>query len=608
MKPRHSSGRGGPDWGRRHFLRSASAGMMAAALGAGGCTSPAIRPQSPDEGDTAGSPVRLVGDLAVPFGMHPVRIEAVGLVTGLPGTGSDPGPSPQRDELIDEMKKRGVPYPNQVLASPTTELVLVRGYLRPGIQKGDHFDVELRVPSRSEASSLRGGRLMETRLKEMAVLDGRIRGGKVLALAQGAILVDPAAEGEDDRIKLTRGRILGGGVAMEARKMGLVLKPDNQNVMVSGQIGAAINRRFHMFSAGIKQGVANPQNDKYIALDVHPRYKDNIARYVQVLRALSVRETAAQQQSRLALLERQLLDPITSSAAALRLEAVGKDAVKALLKGIEADQAEVRFYAAEALAYLDQSEAIAALAEATGEPAFRPYALAALSAMDDFSAYEALAELLSVDSAETRYGAFRALWAMNSLDPLVRGENLGDQFSYHLLDTQGPPMVHVTRSHRPEIVLFGPKQRLAAPTVLEAGKKIMINARDDANVTVSRFAANEPDQKRVVTTSLDEIIRAVVELGGTYPDVVQALQQAKASRALTSRLAIDALPAAGRTYERSDGEEEAEASEVVVGNPLPALFGGSRGRDPEQKKAERVQEEKPAPKKSLFGKITSRGR
>ena len=33
---------------------------------------------------------RLVGDLAVPFGMFPVQVEGVGLVTGLHGTGSDP--------------------------------------------------------------------------------------------------------------------------------------------------------------------------------------------------------------------------------------------------------------------------------------------------------------------------------------------------------------------------------------------------------------------------------------------------------------------------------------------------------------------------------------
>ena len=51
-------------------------------------------------------------------------------------------------------------------------------------------------------------------------------------------------------------------------------------------------------------------------------------------------------------------------------------------------------------------------------PAFRAFALAALSAMDDMAAYDALDQLLEVPSAETRYGAFRALWAMNPQDDL----------------------------------------------------------------------------------------------------------------------------------------------------------------------------------------------
>ncbi len=161
------------------------------------------------------------------------------------------------------------------------------------------------------------------------------------------------------------------------------------------------------------------------------------------------------------------------------------------------------------------------------EPAFRAYALAALSSMDDMAAHDELMNLLEVPSSETRYGAFRALWAMNSNDPLIRGENLGGQFGYHVLNTSGPPMIHVTRSFRPEVVVFGHEQTLEAPFVLEAGKSILVKATSGDKVTVSKFVVGQPDQKRVVTTKVDEIIRAIVELGGTYPDVVQALQQAK---------------------------------------------------------------------------------
>ena len=54
--------------------------------------------------------------------------------------------------------------------------------------------------------------------------------------------------------------------------------------------------------------------------------------------------------------------------------------------------------------------------------------------MNDFDSSEQLHSLLSVNSAETRYGAFRALWAINPNDAVIRGERLNDQFSYHILE------------------------------------------------------------------------------------------------------------------------------------------------------------------------------
>ena len=81
--------------------------------------------------------------------------------------------------------------------------------------------------------------------------------------------------------------------------------------------------------------------------------------------------------------------------------------------------------------------------------------------MQDFAAYEQLRELLSAPSAETRYGAFRALWAMNDNDPLVKGEVLGGQFHYHVLDVAGPPMIHVTRNRLAEIVAVRPGPAVA---------------------------------------------------------------------------------------------------------------------------------------------------
>ncbi len=581
-----------------------------------------MRSQSPDESppEKHEHETKLVGDFAVPFGLYPVRVEAVGLVTGLNGTGSDPAPSPQRGALLDEMQTRGVTEPNSILASGNTSLVLVQGILRAGIQKGDHFDVEMRVPSQSETTSLRGGYLLETRLAEMAYLGGQFHEGKLLAKAEGPVMVDPLADPKNDRVSACRGRALGGGVALRSRSLGLVLKPEHQSVMNSSRIENAVNKRFHSFQNGIKIGVAKAKTEEYVELTVHPRYKDNIDRYVRVVRSVAITESATQRMERIAALEQQLREPSTSADAALQLEAVGIDGVPALLKGLESKDAEVRFYSSEALAYLDRREAAAPLGEAAREqPAFRVFALTALSSMQDFGAYEQLRDMLSSSSAETRYGAFRALWTMNKKDALVAGEKLNEQFNYHVLDVSGPPMIHVTHNRLPEIVLFGKEQNFLTPISVNAGNQIMVNSANPKEITISKFAVKEADQKRVVSTKVDEVIRAVAELGGTYPDVVQMLQEAKAAGALPSRFEIDAVPEAGRTYARiatdgGDAEQSKSSAKAASGKSAPDLFykkvdksssddGDDAAKTPKNDSAEENSKEKPGPRHGFFGKI-----
>ncbi|HTU26772.1 MAG TPA: flagellar basal body P-ring protein FlgI [Pirellulales bacterium] len=549
-----------------------------------GCAGPALRSQSPEEFTSdIESTTKLVGDVARAYGDDYVQVEAVGMVTGLNGTGEDPPPSPQRAMLLHEMQMRGVENPNQVLASPANAMVLVRGYLPPGAQKGDNFDLEVQVPSRSGTTSLRGGWLMESRLTELAVLGEQIRDGHLLALGTGSVLVDPSASTESNPTALTTGRVLGGGTVLHSRSLGLVLNPNERSVPLSARIGEAVNHRFHHFDHGIKQGVSTPKTDEFIVLEVHPRYKDNISRYMRVVRSLAIKESNTQQFERLQLLERQLADPLTAATAALRLEAIGKPAIPTLVKAIGSGDPEVRCYSAEALAYLDDTRAAPVLAQAaTDEPAFRAFALAALSAMDDGGAYDELRKLLDVSSAETRYGAFRALWAMNPNDAVIKGESLGG-FNYHVLSTAGPPMIHLTRSFRPEIVVFGHEQTLRTPLSIEGGNNILINAGEGEKITVSRFAVGQADQKRVVSNKVDDVIRAIVELGGTYPDVVLALQQAKTAHALSGRLEVDAIPNGNRKYRRkesgdSEGDENESRGQIEVANPVPELFSTKRVR------------------------------
>lgn len=557
-----------------------------------GCMNPVLRQQSPEARlDLPPTPdVPLVSEYTHPYGLEYTKIEAVSLVTGLAGTGSDPPPSPQRAALLDDMNRRNVTNPNEILASPDTSLVLVRGYLRPGIQKGDHFDVEVRVPTRSETTSLRGGWLLPSRMTEMAVLGEQIRQGSVLGHAEGPVLVDPAADPKKDPALATRGRVLGGGVAQKSRSLGLVIGRKHQSIRLSQQMAASINKRFYTHVEGRKQGVATPKTEEFIEIALHERYKDNVGRYMRVLRSVAVNESAQVLQDRLQLLQHQMADPLTAANAAIRLEAIGNDQAIEILTGtLKTSDPEARFYAAEALAYLDQTAAVETLAEvARTEPAFRVNALAALSAMDDVMAYDALREMLVLQSAETRYGAFRALWAMNEHDALVRGVPMADQFTYHVLDVGGPQMIHVTESYRPEVVIFGKDQQLELPLLLDAGPNIVVNGQGGNEIVVSRYKPGQEPEQRKISTSVNDVVRAIVELGGTYPDVVQALQQAKHDGAYKGRFLVDALPESGRQYDREAAKFEAEEdgfeappvkqhdSPLDVSTPLPDLFTQQR--------------------------------
>ncbi|HEY2883435.1 MAG TPA: flagellar basal body P-ring protein FlgI [Pirellulales bacterium] len=519
------------------------------------------------------------------------------LITGLTGTGSDPEPGPQRRALLADMEAHNVANPNKILSSPNNSLAWARAFLPPAARKGDPLDVEVRVPAQSETSSIRGGFMMETRLKEMAVLAGQVKEGHVYAVAEGPVLVDPASHDAANNVAQLRGLVLGGGKVLKARTMGLVLRESDKSVFLSKQIGDALNRRFHTYSRGIKQGVATPKTDAFIELEVHPRYKYNLGRYLQVVRSVALFESPQQQLARLELLERQLQDPVTSALAAVRLEAIGKEGVRVLKKGLEAKDPEVQFYSAEALAYLDESCSVAVLKQAAqDEPAFRAFALTALCALNDVPSADALRDLFDVPSAETRYGAFRALWAMNEHDPQLRGEHLGEKFWLHVVPSAGPAMVHVTHSYRPEVVLFGENQQFRLPLTLEAGNAIIVKSQPDGKIRISRFRANQSDQRRVVDNSVAEVVRGIVEIGGDYPDVVQALQEAKAAEVLLSRFEVDAIPERGRIYDRNrqiahatgskdakstvtaddadDNQNEHQPSSLESSRPLPDLFGG----------------------------------
>ena len=566
------------------FLFSAGLILSVIFLSGGGCSNPfsakdrdpPFDPFEMPEFEIEDGRPKLVIDCATveQFNMYPVH--GFGLVVDLPGTGGEDIQSLAYQMVSEDMNRRRVPNVRATLADPGTAVVEVTALMRPGIQRGDLFDVRVSLPENSSTRSLKGGRLMETDLAEKGFFDA-LRVGETIARAAGPIMVDDVLATEvSNPESLKRGIILSGGVTQKPRALSLLMKKGSESLIMTDRIAKAINHRFPL-PTGLQRGVATAHTSSLIIVEIHPSYVQDVPRYVRVIQSIACFETSAQQARRIERLREELLDPETSQHAAFQLEAIGRAGIPPLQQALQIPDIGVRFHAATSLAYLGDGTSAKMLAEiARSEPAFRVFALNALGVMRN--ALEAefyLQELLHVPCAETRYGAFRALKNRNPMDQTIRGEILGGrwgQFSYHGVNSPTPPMVHITAQRYSEIVLFGTDIFLKQPFTLDAGPLIFVNGQIPNTVAVIKFATSGVDERRTVSNRLDEIIRAIADMGGTYPDVVQFLRQADRMGVLSCPLEIDRLPEPNRPYRRSGSVETDWENDIEGEEEMPQSF------------------------------------
>lgn len=589
-------------------MTNGSALLLILVLIATGCNSITKRGQSPD-GAFAGSEVsqEFIGGITSIWGLSYAKVEGIAMATQLDGKGSDPRPSQQRAYLVSEMRAHDVAKPNEVLASDDTSLVLVRGFMPPGVRKGDRFDVEIRTLPRSDTKSLRGGFLMETRLRQMEAMGGQVLKGHVVGTVKGPIVVDSVFD-KTDPMNETRGRIMGTAISKYDRPLGLAVTSENHSIRVVSAITRSINERFFVIDNGGQVGAATAKNDRHIELAVPLRYKHNLARYLEVVRSIKYRESQSELAQRLITLEEQLLEPTTSKRASLQLEAVGDPAKPVLEKGLVSNDAEVRFNSAMALAYLDVPGAARELGSAAKVyPAFRWHAMTALASMDDIEAGMQLHELLNLRSAETRYGAFQALRVRSPEKNVYESDVRPEDFYVHVVPSESFPLMHFSRYKRPELALFGGEQTVGDNFLfVESG--LTIRALGDGKVKIAKFSQRESDNSQVVSSKVADVVRALVDLGMNYGEIIEIFQSAKSSGMLNSKLVVDATPKPNRKFERKESVagDEQDAEDVVTG-PVPDLFRGSTGQQQKWRPnstADFYEEEEPA-KKGFFTSLTS---
>ncbi|WP_417851466.1 flagellar basal body P-ring protein FlgI [Thalassoglobus sp.] len=528
---------------------------------------------------------RLIGDYIkiAESTLGYIKVQGVGFVHSLEGTGEDPPASPLRKRLLDDLRLEQIKDPNTMLRSPDTCLVVVTAYIPPIVRKGDKMDIEVTLPDGSQAKSLAGGWLMPCLLSEHALLEGQVREGSNIGIAVGPILVNSLTSTDSKSTTgLKRGVIPGGGrYTGDDRVLTVAIRNDYRTVRMSTTIADRIGHRFYDYDrSGIQRKLCEAKSNAHLELIVHERYRDNYPRYLQCIRHMALTETPVEKHMRMQQLEDAIQFGPTSQKAALQLEATGPDGIPILKIGLASKSPEARFRAAEALAYLGNGDGVAILKEsAAQEPAFRIFALAALAALPNSDSAEALRELMDHESLETRYGAFRALSTMSPNDPNLNRIDMKGDYSLHLIDSETEPFIHITRNKKAEVVLFNQNQKFQLPMFVRASSKILVQGNPSANgIVIKRIAAGEETQTLEVSARVVDVIKGATELGATYADIVQMLVQAEQQHNLPGEIAIDKLPKPGRVYHRipedMGNNSSGDSSTVPIGNDglMPNLF------------------------------------
>jgi hypothetical protein len=522
-----------------------------------GCSQQQARLQSPEDPERDRYEVRTVGEIASVSNAVGTPVGGVGLVMGLEGTGGDSPRDDYRTMLERELRRDGVKDVNKVLADPDNALVIITGVIPPGARKGDPIDLEVRLPLRSKATSLRGGYLPKCylynfenthHLSPNSPITPSMLRGHPLVQAEGAVLVGFGDGNEADRQHV--GRIWGGGRCRRDFPLALMLNEGHQLATVSDQIARRINANLQVNKGAPDLAVAVAVNHQLINLQTPPQYRLNLPRFLLVtclVPRTDLGEQTAGARSYRRRLADDLLDPARTVSAALRLEALGSSSIPALKNGLSSEHELVRFCSAEALAYLGNAKAGEELAAAAEkQPLYRAFALTALAALDENISRDKLLDLMAGPfDDDCRYGAFRALRSLEEEHPAILGEQLNDSFWLHRVAPNSPPLVHLSSVKRAEIVLFGKEAELRPPFWFAAGEFTVTATQQDERCTISRVAQQGGDPVRLpCPLKLEAVIRTLARMGGTYPEVVDIIQQADSTQALNCRVAHDALPQA----------------------------------------------------------------
>jgi Flagellar P-ring protein len=514
-----------------------------------GCMHEQFRSQKADDADRDAES-RTIGDLTSVSNAAKIPVIGVGLVTGLADTGGGVPPGNERAQLENELKKLEVSNISELFTSKTTSLVRVQAEIPAGAKKGEPVDIFVTVPDFCRTTSLRGGKLemcwlysfeSSQNLSTDPSKPDRLLRGHALVKASGPVLAGLPV-GDDQEPSQKFGKVWGGGKTLVPDRP-FVLEVNPPSVKAAMGIATRINETFHG-PGGSAAPIAVAKNDTHVILSVPGPYRLNLERFLRVVRLIPLDGSLKTDGPYVKKLNDQLLDSERCVTAALRLEALGVGSIPMLKLGMQSENEMVRFSSAEALAYLGSPACAEELAKQAEEhPFVQAYALTALASLNESICRTKLNDLLGATAPEVRYGAFRALRALDDHDPLVQGEKIGGTFALHRVAWTTQPQIHASTGKRAEVVLYGQGPAMLPPFSFLAGPEFMLTAKaGDSECTLSRYSSRYGKQSKQCPLDVGDVLKSLGEMGGTYVDALELLRQADGVRALNCAVMFDALP------------------------------------------------------------------
>jgi flagellar basal body P-ring protein FlgI len=412
-----------------------------------------------------------IGSATYLEGMRSMYVQGYGLVVGLPGTGSSECPEALRRELMGTIAKnqrlygeRGRKQGGQagvIIDSRDTAVVKVSGYIPYGAVKGDRFDLMVESLPNTGTISLEGGRLYATELRIYAgSYSGQNNSSRILAEGSGPIFINPFEKKQNRGVlQLKRkGYILNGGENQEDRRLHLMLYQPSYGT--ARAIEQRINSIFGPPSDDPLWQTAKAVGPDRIELHIPRDYRGQLDHFLSLVRSLYTRSDPGYIESQANQLARDVSDPMANpDAISFAWEGMGRSMLPLIQPLYASSSRQAAFYAARAGARLGDSVAMELLGGYALDPksTYRKKAVLTLGYCKSVSARRVLRKVVDDEDIDLRILAYEGLARLN--DGTVSRRFVGeDNLILDEVCSQTWPLVYVTRSAQPKVVLFGPLQ------------------------------------------------------------------------------------------------------------------------------------------------------